>query len=144
MKRFSVTSEKVIKRCFTYYDNISTRRNLWWNNRTDLSHQRFWCSEAILSSKMQIKDVIHVKVKIFKVQLGFMNTHASGWSLWRLRPVKSILLETVWLNRLHIFSLLYSISFLYLWLISKFLKKANCLEKTFYTIKLHLRILEPI
>ena len=106
MKRFSVTSEKVIKRCFTYYDNISTRRNLWWNNRTDLSHQRFWCPEAILSSKMQIKDVIHVKVKIFKVQLGFMNTHASGWSLWRLRPVKSILLETVWLNRLHIFSLL--------------------------------------
>ena len=148
MKRFSVTSEKVIKRCFTYYDNISTRRNLWWNNRTDLSHQRFWCPEAILSSKMQIKDVIHVKVKIYKVQPGsfrkkmnldffraplLVNFHTSGWSLWRLKPVKSILLETVLLNRVHIFRYYPQFHFYTFYRYQDVWKKSKNLEKKFYT-----------
>ena len=37
------------------------------------------------------------------------NFHAGGWSLWKSLTIKSIFWETVWLNRLDIFPLLFSI-----------------------------------
>ena len=56
------------------------------------------------------------------------NSNAGGWSRWTPKAVKSILWETVLLKRLHIFSLLSSISFLYLLLKWK-LKKILALQK---------------
>ena len=52
-----------------------------------------------------------------------INSHAGGWSQWRILAVKSILWEAISLNRLHIVLLLFSISFLHLLLKLKFLKR---------------------
>ena len=51
------------------------------------------------------------------------NSHDGGWSLWRPSSVKSILLEIVSMIPLHIFSLLFFVSFLHLLLKSKSKKK---------------------
>ena len=57
------------------------------------------------------------------------NSGARGWSLWRPNLGNWILWETLFLNRLHIYSFLISISFLHIFLKSKFLEKILCRKK---------------
>ena len=51
------------------------------------------------------------------------NSHAVEWSLRRLKPEKPISWETVFHNRLYLFCTIYSLLFIHLFSVRKFLKK---------------------
>ena len=57
------------------------------------------------------------------------NSYARGWSLWRPHLGNWILWVNLFLNRVHIFSFLISISFSHHFLKSKFLEKFLCRKK---------------
>ena len=68
----------------------------------------------------------------FKLSLGTFYSNAGGWSLWRLKPVESILWETVPLKRLNVFFIILNFIFTLFIEIQFFL--TNALKKIFFSI----------